>query len=495
MNLKAKSVSGAKWAAISQVANQAAQLYVGITLARLLHPDDFGLIGMVYVFSRFAQVLADMGIGAAIVQRSEISSKELNSAFWFNVAVGAALGASLFLAAPLISSFYKTPALTPLARWIALSFLLASFTIVPISLMVKSFRFRDLAIVETTSFLTAGIAAIVAAWQGLGVWSLVVQALVLVGTKLLITFVLSSWRPGLQFEWNAVKGLFPFSLNLSGAQLINYWVRNADNLLIGKYLGQGDLGLYTRAYSFMLMPVKQISTVVTRVMFPAFSSIQDDVPRIRGIYLRTLSVIALITFPVGLGLMAVTDFFVLGLLGDKWAGMIPILRILCVLSVTQSLGSTAGVIYQSLGRTDLQFKWAIYSGVVYLTAFVIGLQFGVVGVAAAYTTASVVFMTIPNALIIGHLTNIKLREFGTAVAAVFGCAATMGASVYGLGLLLDGRLEKHWALLVLVIVGVAIYSSLVLLFRVDAVREIKQLVASKLKPANADAPLDQVPSK
>lgn len=504
MNLKAKSVAGAKWAAISQVATQASQLYIGITLARLLDPNDFGLLGMVLVFSRFAQVLADMGIGAAIVQRSTIEPKELNSAFWFNAAAGALLCASLFLAAPLIANFYSTPALTPLARWIAATFLISAFTIVPTSLMVKDFRFRDLAIVETCSFLTAGVAAIVAAWNGMGVWSLVIQSLVLVAVKLVVTFALSSWSPRFEFEWNAVKRLFPFSMNLTGAQLINYWIRNADNLLIGKYLGQGDLGLYTRAYSFMLMPVRQISTVVTRVMFPAFSAIQDDIPRIRAIYLRTLSVIALMTFPIGMGLMSVADYFVLGLLGEKWAGMIPILQILCVLAVTQSLGSTAGVIYQSLGRTDLQFRWSIYSGVIYLTAFVIGLQFGVIGVAAAYMIASVVFMTIPNALIIGHLTGIKLREFGAAVSGVFACALTMAISVYGLGRTLDGRLEKHWTLFILVLTGAALYFALIYCFRIGAVQEVRQLVASKLKSNTTSksdaknpesAPLDQVPSK
>lgn len=479
MSLKAKSVTGAKWAIISQILNQIVQLYIGIKLAILLDPGDFGLVGMVYVFSRFTQVLADAGIGAAIIQKDNIETRELNSAFWFSIAIGFLLFIVLSLVAPLIANFFSQPILTSLTRWIASTFLIASLCIVPISLLVKEFRFRDIAIIESMSFFLGGIVAIVAAVNGLGVWSLIIQAMGMAISKTVIVFFLSKWRPKILFDWNAVKGLFPFSMNLTGAQLINYWVRNADNLLIGKFLGEVDLGLYSRAYSFMLIPVQQVSAVASRIMFPAFSEIQNDVPRIRAIYLRTISMIALLTFPIGLGLMVVANNFVYGVLGEEWAGMVPILQILCILSLTQSLGATAGVIYQSLGRTDIQLKWSIYASVVYISAFVFGLQWGVVGVAASYTIASLVFITIPNAMLVGSLVNISLPQFGNVIYGVFGCAAVMALCVHTIGILLNDLFERKWILAIMIAAGISIYLALIILFRIEAFREMKRLIDSK----------------
>ena len=480
MSLKRKTVSGAGWAGLSQIILQVMQLVLGIVLAHLLLPSDFGLVGMVYIFTGFVGIIAEMGMGAAIIQKKEISDVELSSAFWVNLIAGIVMMLAMIAIAPLLARFFSEPRLTNIARAISLTFLIGSLNIVHLSLLTRKFQFRQLAILETVSFLVGGAVAVIAALLGYGVWSLVMQALVMVLIKAVIAAGVSGWRPKLVFDWPAVRALFPFSMNLTASKMINYWIRNSDNLLIGKFLGSGQLGVYSRAYRFMLYPINQLSGVICRVMFPAFSSIQDDISRIKTIYLRMLRVLALITFPVSLGLMAVADYFVLGLLGEKWIEMIPILQVLCILSMTQSLGTTAGIIYQARGRADLQLRWTIYASAIILPAFVIGLNWGALGVARAYVIASILFLTGPGVRIVGSLIDMTISEYVRNVSGVFGCSAAMAIIVYVSGLSLRTSFSHLTCLLILVPLGVAVYLLLILTFRIRAFAELRELVAEKL---------------
>ena len=485
--LKQKTVSSARWAGASQILKQILQLGIGIMLTRLLTPADFGLVGMVYIFSGFAGIFSELGIGSAIIQKHGISNRELSSAFWLNVISGAMLTTTMILAAPFLAAFFKEPRLTVLAQVISATFLISSLSIVHFSLLQKEFRFRDIAVIENVSYVIGGVAAIIAALIGFAVWSLVMQVLVTVTVKTLTCTFYSKWKPERIFVWSAIRGLLPFSLNLTAANVLNYWIRNADNLLIGKFLGEVQLGIYTRAYMFMLLPVQQISGVVCRVMFPAFSSIQDDIPRMKTIYLKVIRIIALAAFPASLGLMAVVNFFVLALLGPEWSEVIPILQVLCVLSLSQSLGRTTGFIYKSLGRTDIHLKWTIYCGAVYILSFTIGLQWGTIGVAYAYVISSLLFVGCPNILLACSLIGISFSEFFKNITSTFVCAVMMSAIVYGAGLMIDGRVSNLTALLSLIALGGAVYALLVWLFNLKAIAELSDMLK---RPATTAKPIE-----
>ena len=357
MSLKNKSVAGAGWTGAAQAANQAIRLSISILLARLLDPSDFGLIATVNVFTGFLSLFVDMGIGAAIIQRKAISQTLLASAFWFNLAIGIVLTIAFAICAPLMATFFAQASLTRIAQVSSMSFALASAAIVPIAMLRRGLQFKEIAIVELSSCVIGGIVGFASAIAGLGVWSLVFQNLVFLAAKTIAVFAFSSFRPSIEFDWEKIAKILPFSMNLTGAKLVNYWVRKADNVLIARVLGATQLGIYSRAYSLMLLPLGQVSTVVGHVMFPTLSTIQDDLPRTKSIYLKALRIVALITFPISLGLMATADFFVIGLLGNKWADAIPILRILCLVGMTQSLGTMSGVIYQSQIWFYVKLKW------------------------------------------------------------------------------------------------------------------------------------------
>lgn len=481
MSLKQKTIAGAKWAGVTQVTNQLLQFVVGLLLARMLTPSDFGLVGMIYIFVSFASIFSELGIGAAIVQKDEVSEQELSSGFWINVAIGTFFMLLIVFAAPAIAYFFSEPKLTLLARVIGLTFLISALKIVHIAILTRNFNFRSIAIMETCSFLLSGTLAILAALLGLGVWSLVIQSLVASTTTAVLAFIFSSWRPSLIFDWQAAKGLFPFSLNLTGAKTINYCIRNADNLLIGKFYGPVQLGLYTRAYSLMLLPIKQVSQVAIKVMYPAFCAIKDDKPKARAIYLRLLRLIAILTFPLSIGLCSVSDYFVLGLLGEQWSEAIPILRVLSCLGITQSLNATSSIIFQSSGRTDIQLKWTLYSGFVYLTAFSIGLNWAALGIAIAYTTASTIFAAGPCAYLTGRLIDLTLRDYVNNVAGIFLCAVSMGVSVFIAGLIIRPYVSNFYGLLILVGFGGLIYFSLISFFKIQAVGELKELFGDRFK--------------
>ena len=469
-------VSGLGWSAASQFAREALRLVIGILLARLLTPDEFGLVGMIYIFTGFAALFGDLGLGAALVQRADLDRDHLDAVFWVNVGAGVALTLLFLLAAPLVAAFYDEPVLEPLTMVIALQFTIGSLNVVQGARLTRAMAFRRLAVIETGAAAGAGGIGIAMALTGFGVWSLVAQSLAGAALTAGWMWAASPWRPRASLRWDRLRELLGYSSNLLGFNVFNYWIRNTDDLLIGRVLGSAALGVYTRGYALMLMPLTRVSQVVGRVMFPALSSIQGDTDRVRDIYLRTIRVVALLTFPMMVGLLVVAEEFVLVLLGDQWAELIPLLRVFAVLGLVQSIKTTVGWIYQSQGRTDLMFRWGIVAGVIYLASYFIGIRWGMMGVAVAYTLANVVLLTWPTFAIPGRLIGLSFPAIAIALAPVLGCALAMGLAVWGLDALLPAW-PRAAVLAVDVAAGVVVYGALVHGLGVGAYREVREVVA------------------
>jgi PST family polysaccharide transporter len=337
-------------------------------------------------------------------------------------------------------------------------------------------EFRKLAIIENVAVFVSGLFSIGMALSGMGVWSLVVQSLLTAAISMVMMWRLSAWRPVFSMDWKALKDLLGYSSNLLSFNIFNYWVRNLDNMLIGRFIGSSALGVYTRAYSLMLLPIRQISGVLTRVMFPALSAIQNDVEKVKSIYLRSTRILALLTFPIMIGLLVVTNSFVLTVFGDQWAEVTPILQVLCLTGLGQSIGTTVGWIYTSQGRTDLMFRWGVFSGLVYAAAIVIGLRWGVIGIAWAYTLSSYLIVWYPSWVIPGRLINLSFVEMMKNLAGPFYCSAAMGTIVWGLGLILPLGWPEWAYLAAQVPLGIVVYLSLIHSFKVQAYVETFELV-------------------
>jgi len=480
--LRQKTISGIGWTILAKIGKQLLQFFITIILARLLTPKDFGLVGMVIVFTGFATLFGELGFGAALIQKEKLEERHYSSIFWLNLLAGLILTVIIIAVAPIVAAFYNEPRLTALTMFIALNFLINSLNIVQNAVLYRTMDFRALALIEVTTMIVSGMVAIVLAMKGFGVWSLVWQTLIASSITAVLFWWVSDWRPHLIFDRLAVAELLKFSTNLLGFKVFNYWERNGDNMLIGKYIGSDGLGIYARAYTTMLLPLCQITDILTRVMFPVLSRIQNDKPRVKCIYLRAVAMIALITFPMMMGLLVVAEHFVLALYGPKWAAAIPILKILSLLGMAQSIITTTGWIYQSQGRTDWMFKWGLGTSVLYIGSFVVGILIGTVkAVAVSYALTECVILLYPVFAIPGKLIDMTFSDVVRAVSDIFGCAATMALLVWGVGFLLPTG-WTHWVYLAIqVLFGLGVYLALLYLFDVKALHDIREVLSDWLQ--------------
>jgi len=312
---------------------------------------------------------------------------------------------------------------------------------------------------------------------GMGVWSLVGQALCGSIVITILLWIASPWRMQRRLDWTEVRSVASYSLNLSGFNVFNYFVRNADNLIIGRYLGTTALGYYSLAYRLMLYPLQNISGVLGRVLFPIFVQMQDNNARFGRTYLRVCASISVITFPLMLGLLAVAEPFIAVVFGPRWMPVATLLMILAPVGMAQSIGTTVGHIYKAKGRTDWMFHWSIFSGIITVLFFILGLRWGVVGVAAAYAIWNFLLIY-PNYAIPFKLIKLPVRDLVVALWPALKASLVMAAGVATLQVVLTWMsITQPWLVLgITVPVGVLIYGGWMLWRRPPVLRDIVHLL-------------------
>jgi O-antigen/teichoic acid export membrane protein len=361
---------------------------------------------------------------------------------------------------------------------LSLTFLSSSVYAVQQSLLVREMHFNRLAKIDLWTTLLASVTGIGAALLGSGVMSLVYQSLVGSFFTMVLTMRAGRWRPRFIFRWDELKSVGSYSLNLTGFNVFNYFARNADYLLIGKFLGARNLGYYTLAYRLLLYPLTAVSDVVARVMFPVYSRVQDDNRTFREMYLRVAGAIALITFPMMLGLMSTGRAFVFSFYGAKWEPIIILLLILAPVGLVQSILTTVGLIYQAKGRTDWMFRWGIVAGLATAISFVVGLPFGITGVSISYAVTCG-FLLYPGFAIPGKLIELSFRDVVDTVSGIFYCSAAMASGVWLLSYLLPGGWPAWSCLAVQVLFGVMLYWMMIHFFDLKAYRDVRQLIVGE----------------
>jgi O-antigen/teichoic acid export membrane protein len=428
--LRGKVLSGLGWKAISQVSLQVARLAVSVTLARLLLPREFGLAGMVLVFSGMAALFTDLALGAALVQRKEITEEDISTVFWTTVAVGAVMtGVAVAVAKPL-ADFYGEPRVTALFSGAAVAFLINAVSATQASLLTRAMDFRSLEVRQIGATVVAGVVAVIAAVLGAGPWTLIVQSLVSGAVSGVLLWRFSSWKPQFVFSTASLRDLGPFGMRIFGSRFFAYANSNADNLLIGRFLGSAALGVYSIAYNLMLAPAFRIVAPIQAVLFPAFARLQNDRRRMRETWLGGNAVLAAIMIPSFLGLAAVAPDFVPTVLGHRWHAAVPVLQFLSIAGVGQSLQSLNYSVLQASGSGKQLLRYSMLSALITIGAFVLGLQWGVVGVAACYA-ASRFILLVPFTLVTGRVVGIGLWTFFRSVHKILEVSAVMAALVFG----------------------------------------------------------------
>ena len=456
MSLKCSAVSGVRWSSASQFGRQAMQLVTTAVLARLLKPSDFGLIGMATIVIGFISLFKDLGTSAAVIHKQEIRSDFLSTIYWVNAAFGLIATIVLLILSSFVAKFYNEPIVKPLLQLLSVTFFISGLSILHQAILEREMAFNKLAKLEIIATLIGSLVGIGSAVLNCGVWSLVFQSIAVTLSTTILLWLNSRWRPAAVFRWREITTVSGYSINLMGFCIFNYFVRNADYLLIGKFLGAQDLGYYTLAYRIMLYPLQSITYVVNRVMFPALSQIQNDNTRFRKVYLIMAGTIAVITFPMMLGLIALVEPFVLVMFGKSWQPVIALLLILAPVGMVQSIGATVGIIYQAKGRTDWMFRWGLLTGIVVVSAFALGLQWGITGVAVAYLIVSAV-LVYPNFAIPFKLISLSVREMIDHLYRPFLCGLTMFFIIYALRLSMATMVKDSISLVILIPTGIIIY--------------------------------------
>ena len=475
MSLRQQAISGVGWTTFAKVIQQGSQFILSIFLMRLLSPDAYGLLGMAMVFIGFANIFKEFGFGSALVQRSQLAESHYSSTFFLNIAIGVFLTILFIVIAPLLSMFYGSQELILILQILALDFTVASVGIVPRSVLQRKMRFDLLSKINITTAIIPGVIAVFFALTGIGIWALVIQTLLVTVFNTVLYLIFAPWKPQWLFSWRSVKQLWAYSANLTGFQFVNYWARSADDLLIGKYMGSASLGNYTRAYTLMLLPIKQVISVVNRVMFSALSKIQREKDRVKRAYLKSMQLIAFISFPMMIGLFVVAEPFVLSLFGEKWSGVIPLIQILAWVGVTQALCNPTGWIYQSQGKTDWMFLWGIFGSGSLVIAIIIGVWFGSAkSVAISYAIVNIL-ITYPCIAIPGSLINMSFWDVIKVVSPSLIISGVMGAIVYSTTFLIGG-LGIHLLLFFQILTGFLAYITLAYVFNLKAFNELQQIV-------------------
>ncbi len=406
MGLKEKTIKSLGWSFGARIFRQGVSFVITVILARLLTPDDFGLVGMVTVFTGFATIFGELGLSAALIQKQDIDDNHYSSAFWLNIASGILLTLILIGLSPFIAKFYNKPQLQPIIAVLSLNYIISSLSIVQGAIYKKEMNFKILSLSESISVVVSGVVGISLALRGYGVWSLVFQMTTFTFVNTIFLWFFSSWKPKFVFSLEAIKDIFNFSANVTGFNIVNYFARNMDYLLIGKFLGSEALGFYTLAYKLMMYPLQNITRVISSIMFPAFSSIQNDLKKVRNVYLKMIKAISLITFPMMFGLFAVAPEFINIVYGPKWEPVVLLIRILCVCGMVQSITSPVGNIILSQGKSGLYLKLGILGSIIVVPAVVLGLKWGIWGVALFYTLENFLW-----SLYIIHISNSLIKLY------------------------------------------------------------------------------------
>jgi PST family polysaccharide transporter len=384
-NVQIRAFRGGLVTLVGQAVKLLLQAGSAAILGRLLLPRDFGLLAMVASITRFIGMFKDLGLSSATVQRSQITHDQVSALFWINCVVAIIATIVVAILAPLVAWFYQEPELVSITVVLSGNFIFSGLTVQHQALLRRQMRFKLTAIINVVSMAAGVITAVVMATFGFRYWSLVGAEFGTTIVNCILVWASCHWRPGV-FKRNVGVGpMLSFGGHLTGFTVVNYFTRNFDNILIGRVLGPSPLGIYARAYSLLMLPISQINVPLAAVLLPGLSRLQNNSAEYRKLFLRAVGAMSFVTVPI----VVFSSFFakelILVWLGHRW---LPVARVFQLLSPAAAVGAMAFApnwLSQSLGRPAQQFRYALVSAPVCIAGFVIGIRWGVQGVAASFS--------------------------------------------------------------------------------------------------------------
>lgn len=392
------------WTFIQNIAVRALGVVFTIILARLLMPEDYGLIGMLSIFIAISDVFIQSGFGQALIQKPECTDDDFSTAFYFNVAVSVLIYIILFFSAPFIAQFYHEPTLTPLTRVLSINFILGSLNIVQQAKLQKAMNFKPLAILTLIATALSGVIGVTMAYMGFGVWSLVAQTLSATLIRVIIFPFFTQWHPNKPFNMVSFHHLWGYGSKILVTGVFEVILRNLSNILIGRFYDKEQVGYFSKARSFADVPAMMLSSVLSTVTFPLLSEIQNDKARHTAVYNKVNYNSILITFPFMILMVLLARPIVIILFTDKWAPCIPMLQAFLLARMFLPLNMVNASYLQSTGQTKLYMNLYFITGPLMLIAILVSIPFGVLAMAWATLISGIMYYLVFS-IVIGRKIN------------------------------------------------------------------------------------------
>lgn len=474
-SIKSKAVKGMVWTGVERFASQVIQFIIGILIARVLMPSDYGIIGMLAIFMAIAQTFLDSGFANALIQKKDRTDTDYSTVFYFNIVVSLFLYGLFYIFAPYIATFYNMPILKEVSRVVSLSLVINSFTIVQTARLTIDLNFKLQSISSIISVFVSGIVGVIMAYNGYGVWSLAFQGIVSAVVRTIVLWLSSRWRPLWTFSFESFKSLFSFGSKILCSGMINTIYQNVYTLVIGKYFKAADVGFFNRGNQFAQLPSAIITQMVVKVNYPILSQYQDDNEKLIQTYKKLLRLPIFILYPVLFGIMAIASPMVELLLGDRWLPCVPVLQVLCLGYMWSPLTHINLNLLYVKGRSDLVLKLEFIKKPIAFIILIASIPFGILGMCAG--RALYFFIAF---IINCHYTN-KILQYGFSlqfkeIFPIIINVIVMGTVITLVMITVDSAFYK---LIIGIISGIMSFIAYALLTGDESCREMWELLLKK----------------
>lgn len=426
VGIKRQTISGVKWTAIESISNHAITFILGIVLARLLNPTDYGTIGVLSVFIAISNTFIDSGFGQAIIRKKDLSDTDCSTVFYFNIGISLLCYIALFLCSPWIADFFKMPILTSIVKIYTLTLVIGAFESVQINRLLVKLDFKTLAKINVLSTIFSGIIGLILAYCGFGVWALVFQAVLSRIFHLILVWICAKWHPLLIFSKKSFKELFGFGGKLLMSGILWQIYANLTPIIIGKFFSAKDLGNYTRGTQLAIFPSSIILGILDRVIYPILAKIQDDTVHLVAIYRKYIRCTSFaIMFPLVL-LGALGKPIILLMLTEKWAACIIFLQIYIFSAMFDHIDKLNLNLMKVVGKSDLILKLEVYKRLISISMILLAIPFGVIGICISkviYEQIALIFNTYYSGKLfgLGYLSQMK-DYMPYAIFSILACA-------------------------------------------------------------------------
>ena len=476
-NLKEKTAQGLYWGFLSSSAMQLLNLVIGIFLARLLSPEEYGIVAMLAIFTLIAGNLQDSGFSVALINIKDIKHNDYNAVFWFNTGVSLLLYVVLFLSAPLIAGFYHQPCLVPLSRFLFLGFIFASIGIVPNAVLTRELRVKEKAIVSLLALLLSGTVGVVMAFKGFSYWSLATQQLLYNVIICIGRYYFARWVPSFKVDFTPVKQMFAFSYKVLITAVLTTINNNMLTVVLGRLFPAASVGNYNQANKWNTMANQLVSNTIAQVAQPVLMRVNDDQERQRRVFGKMMRFTAFLAFPAMFGLSLVAPQVILIAIGEKWIDSIPLLQILCISGAFIPMYTVYQNLFLSMGKSDY-YMWLTISQIVIMLAAVMACHsMGVKAMVVAFACISILWLLVWQVFasrLIGYRFMSMMRDL---MPFLF-----IAIAVMGLTWLLTMPVSNIYLLLIIrVIVALLLYVTVMKLSRAVIFKECMDYLSDKFR--------------